>query len=344
MDLSIIVPFADEGSNVIFTTQALIEELDGFCKYEIILVDNMSHDHLVTKSGDREYPTYSRDFFQTAKGRISTYFFRKGIVKYFQYDAKQGHWNAKNHGLANSTGKYVFFVDAHTIMKRDSLRKMLTWLRENDQKEFVNGPVTYRVGGLHSYVNYILDSRSLEYKVQRKTFGYQFCTHQMEPYTDEKGQRQLRFPTQPYQVCVMSTCGMMCPRAVLDDLGWWNPEFGIYGGGESYMNWKQSTCGFGHWIHPEAWCWHYADKRGYCFNHTDFVRNAMIARYVVGGEAFLEEEVTLRLSKDNPAVLRALADDVKAKCKAERDRIAPRQVIDIDSYLAWWEAHPGTWK
>lgn len=340
IDLSCIVPFADEGPNVIFTTQALIEELDGFCHYEIILVDNMSHDHLTCKAGEREYPIYSRDFFQTAKGQINTMFFRKGIVRYFQHDSKLGHWNAKNLGIQNSRGKYVYFVDAHTIQKRDSLRKMLTWLREQDGKEY-DHPLTpgkkWKVGAVHQYINYILDSRCLEYKPQKKTFGYQFCTHQVDPVT--KG-----FPTKPYQVCVMSTCGMMCPRSVIDDLGAWNPEFGIYGGGESYINWKQSTCGYGHWIHPEAWCWHYADKRGYSWNHSDFVRNSFIAAYVVGGDEFLQQQVDARLHKDNPAVLRALADDVRTKCKADRDFVASRQIVDFNSYIDWWTANPGVWK
>lgn len=361
IELSVVIPFCDEGSNVIFTTQAMIEELDGFCKYEIILVDNMSHDHLITKSGSREYPTYSRDFFfhppkgataeqvadQKTWQKIGTMFFRKGIVKYFTYDLKQGHWNAKNHGIQNSTGKYILFLDAHCIMKRDSVRRMVQFLRDWEGKEY-DHPMTpgkkWRVGGVHSFINYILDSRCLEYKPQKKSFGYQFCTHQQEEYLDDKGQRQLRFPTKSYQVCVMSTCGMMCPRNVIDELGAWHPELGIYGGGESYMNWKQSTCGYGHFIHPEAWCWHHADKRGYCYNHSDFVRNSFIAAYVVGGEKFLQQQVEARKVKERPAVIEALADDVRNKCKTEMEFIQSRQVVDFETYIDWWLLHPGIWK
>lgn len=335
----------NELPQVAFTAQALIEELDGFCRYEIILVDNMSHDHVTVKAGDREYPAFSRNYFFNNGKVMSTWFFRKGILKYFQYDVKQGHWNAKNFGLSKSQGKYVFFLDSHCIMKRDSLRKMLTWLKEVDGKEY-DHPSTpgkkWRVGAVHAYINYMLDSRSLEYKPQRKTFGYQFCTHQMEVV--QENPRLLRFPSKPYQVCVMSTCGMMTPRSVLDDLGAWHPEFGIYGGGESYINWKQSTCGYGHWIHPEAWCWHFADKRGYSWNHSDFVRNSFIAAYTVGGDKFLDQQVDQRVCKDNPNVIRALAEDVRTKCKADMEFVHSRQIIDFESYMDYWEAHPGIWK
>lgn len=404
IELSVVIPFCDEGGNIIFTTQAMIEELDGFCKYEIILVDNMSHDHLVTKAGDREYPTYSRNYFaSTGKDRtISTMFFRKGIVRYLQYDLKQGHWNAKNHGIQNSTGKYILFLDAHCIMKRDSVRKMVQFLRDWEGKEY-DHPMTpdkkWKVGAVHAYINYILDSRCLEYKPQKKTFGYQFCTHQVDeyfldaqkkevevseqirlvtraaanppdsrkqesweskygnnpivkPYLNEHGvildpswpKRLTRFKREPYQVCVMSTCAMMCPRSLINELGMWNPEYGCYGGGESGMVWKQCICGYGHFIHPEAWCWHFADKRGYSWNHSDFVRNSFIAAYTVGGEPFLQQQVDLRLQKERPAVIQALAEDVRNKCKAEMAFIQSKQIVDFETYITWYLEHPGVWR
>lgn len=320
-DLSVIIPFCNEMPQVAFTAQALVEELHGFCDYEIVLVDNLSDDEVECSTKDRKWPVRSRKFFKSEKGQINTWLFRSGHIKYLVFDDKKGHWNAKNYGIKNSTGRNVFFLDAHCIMKRDSLRKMHTWLDAQTEK----------VGGVHAYINYMLDSHSLEYRVQRKTFGYQFCSKQ-------KNRKS------PYKVCVMSTCAMLTPRYALDDLGAWSPELGIYGGGESYINWKQSTCGYHHWIHPEAECWHYAEKRGYSWNHSDFVRNSFIAAYVVGGDAYLDEQVQQRLHKDNPVVINRLAEDVRAKCKAERDFIASKQVETFDQYIARWEANPGTWK
>jgi glycosyltransferase involved in cell wall biosynthesis len=304
-----------------FTIQSLIEELDGFCKYEIIVIDNMSNDEIKCDAGGRKFTVQQRRKFYNNGRALNTWFFRKGVVKYLIYDKKQGHWNAKNYGIKHSTGKYLFFIDSHCVMKRDSLRKMLMWI------EKVNKPI----GGLHSYICYMLDSHRLEYKPQRKTFGYQFCSAQPNK-------------TKPYKVCVMSTCGMLTPRSVIDELGAWHSELGIYGGGESYINWKQSTCGYDHYIHPEAVCWHYAEKRGYSWNHTDFVRNSFIAAYVVGGEEFLDQQVNLRLKRDKKEVIEGLRKYVIEKCKEERAFIKSRQTVTFEDYITYWEKNPGTWK
>lgn len=345
MEVSVIIPFCNEVPQIVFTIQAMIEELEGFCDYEIIVIDNMSDEYMkcTTKAtvvnkqivmlpGAREFPVRQRSYFQTAKGTIGTWFFRTGRVKYLQYDKKLGHWNAKNHGIENSTGKFLFFLDSHCIMKRDSVRHMIEFLRD---------PPEEKIGGVHAYINYMLDSRSLEYRPQRgKLFGYQFCTHQQEEYHID-GVRKLRFPTKPYKVCVMSTCGMMSPRSVIDELGGWHPEFGIYCGGEGYMNFKQSTCGYHHWIEPRAWCWHWAEKRGYQWNHQDYVRNEQIAAYVCGGKKALEFCVEQRGGKQ---VLRDIANDVIDKCSTEREFIKTKQVETLDKYWDRWEANPGVWK
>ena len=347
-ELSVIIPFCNEDSNPVFTAQSINEELEGFCKYEILLIDNQSDWYMdctvknermpMMKGKERKFPIRCRAFFQGPPeskndgSTIKTMFFRKGIMKYLQYDDKQSHWCAKNHGIKNSKGKYLFFVDAHCIMKRDSLRHMIKFLRN---------PPEEKIGGVHAYINYMLDSRSLEYRPQKnKFFGYQFCTHQSEVYQDN-GERKLCFPTKPYKVCIMSTCGMMCPRTTIEDLGGWHPEFGIYCGGEGYINLKQSTCGYHHWIHPKAICWHWAEKRGYQYWHSDYVRNEMIAAYVNGGEEALQFCINGRGASQ--AILN-LADDVKEKCKEEYEYIKSRQVETLENYFNRWVATPGVWK
>ena len=110
MDISVIIPYCNEYPQVIFTIQAMIEELQGQCRYEIIAVDN--------KSDDKSRKFFKND--ETGKG-LNTWFVRKKILKYIRYDDKLSHWNAKNAGIKASVGKYLFFLDSHCIMKRDSI-------------------------------------------------------------------------------------------------------------------------------------------------------------------------------------------------------------------------------
>jgi glycosyltransferase involved in cell wall biosynthesis len=412
IELSVIIPFCNEVPQVVFTIQSVIEELEGFCEYEILAIDNMSSWYLNCQTdtnvllkkttvgeNSRSFPVRQRSYFKAPPGSkrdgntINTHFFKTKQCRYIIYDDKLGHWNAKNKGIEESQGKFLLFLDAHCVMKRDSLRNMV---------EFLRNPPEEKIGGVHAYIAYILDSHNLEYDpVKGKMYGYRFCSQQREEYWLEDGReldvsdtvryvqraaanppspkivdddgkpqtwqskygsnpivspylteggvstdpswpkRLLRHPTKPYKVCVMSTCGMMCPRQVLDELGGWHPEFGIYCGGEAYMNYKQSTCGYHHWIHPAAVCWHWAEKRGYSWNHSDFVRNEQIAAYVCGGRAALDFCVKAR--KSTPAVM-ALADDVVAKCHKEREFIKSKQVETLDEYVDRWIANPGVWK
>lgn len=329
IEVSAIIPFINETPQIVFTIQSLIEELTGFCEFEIIAVDNMSHDSFMCEAGrmedkkfipapdGRKWPVRSRRYFHGPKGQIRTWFFRKGIIKYIQYDDSLGHWQAKNKGIEVSTGKYLFFLDAHCIMKRDSVRKMIQFLRDRPDE---------KIGGIHAYICYMLDSHPLEYEVKAKFFGYRFCSAQKR--------------TEPYKVCVMSTCGMISPRSVIEELGGWSKELGIYGGGESYINWTQSTCGYPHWIHPEATCWHWADKRGYSWNHTDYMRNGMIAAYVVGDDKWLEQQIEAYQKKGNRDHVRNVGEDVRIKCAEDRVLIKSKQTETFDEFIERWQKDP----
>jgi hypothetical protein len=107
------------------------------------------------------------------------------------------------------------------------------------------------------------------------------------------------------------------------------------------MNFKQSLCGYHHWIHPECVCWHWAEKRGYQYWHRDYVRNEFISAFVCGGEPALQFCVEGRGGNKD---LHAIAADVREKCKDERQFIAARQVESLEDYFNRWTANPGMWE
>ena len=230
---------------------------------------------------------------------------RNPKVKFFIKDDILSHWQAKNLGIQESVGDLLFFVDAHCIISKDAL---------DDLSLFIGSGHDIA----HCVIHYMLDNKSLIYTPRFEIFNYRFTG----------------FPpsTVPFKVPVMSTCGMMCSRSVIDEVGGWNTELGIYGGGEAYINWKHGTCGYNHYVHPMALCWHYAEKRGYSWNYDDYMRNEFIAAYCVGGEEWLGKMVENRKKKSRAEVVDAVALDVMTKCKSDRDFIASKQIMTYDEF------------
>lgn len=239
---------------------------------------------------------------------------RNPKVKFFIKDDKQSHWQAKNLGVQESVGDLLFFVDAHCIIGKEALAYLSIFLGSGHDVA-------------HCVIHYMLDNRPLIYAPRFEIFNYRFA-----------GTGRNNPATVPFKVPIMSTCGMMCPRSVLEDLGGWNTELGIYGGGEAYITWKQGTCGYDHYVHPLARCWHYAEKRGYSWNYDDFMRNEFIAAYCVAGEAWLGRMIENRKKKPQARteVIDAVALDVMTKCKVDRDFILSKQVMTYDEFVEKW--------
>lgn len=227
-------------------------------------------------------------------------------IKLLVKDDVLSHWQAKNLGIKESNGDLLFFVDAHCIVTKNTIEKL---------SEFI----TDEMGGVHCIIHYMLDDRGLVYEFRPEYLTYRFCTAP-----------KMRFP---YILPMMSTCGMMCSRVVIDKLGGWNTELGIYSGGELYFNLKHATCGYPHYVHPETKCWHYAEKRGYSWNYNDFVRNEFIASYCIGGEEWLAKMINNRKKKDKPEVIDNIASNVLRKCIDDRQFIKERQTISLNDFI-----------
>lgn len=297
MDLSIIISACNEMPHLLYTVQSIMEELDGYCKYEIIIVDNLSTDGI-------------EKFFKVNLEKSITY---------VKYDAKKSHWNAKNKGIELAKGRNVFFIDAHCIMGRDALRKQIEFL------DNFNG----KIGGVHCYHHpMIMKFRKFEHYPRLKFF-----------FRFRRGQEGEKFK-KPYEVAHMSTCGMMCPKSVLDELGGWNKNFGTRWGGEAYMNLKHAICGYPHYIHPDTHYYHCKHNYGYTFDVKEGYRNLMIAAYCIGGDEWLnytiEEFVKHKKVKSRPCFYDKLANQVKSACVEDRKFISEKQIMPLSDFYKKW--------
>jgi glycosyltransferase involved in cell wall biosynthesis len=307
-ELSIIIPYVQEHPQIAFTVQSLYCELRDLIDFEIIVVDNFCEE----VAGQLEKKNIAPDGGSTYMESLAS----KGRpwLKYFKYDKKLSHWNAKNLGVKNATGKFLFFVDSHCICSRGSLLAMLNWYRDNHLN--CNGTV-------HLPLSYLLEKPGGEliYKLvtdlERSVVHYSFTRYRHEEL--------------PYKVPCMSTCGMMMTREIYDLLGGWPEEMGIYGGGENFINYELAVLGKEKWIYPTYPLFHYAAPRGYYWNYNDFHRNRTIASYMYGGADFAHNYITH--VKGRPEVLQSIYEDVIAKTKHHREYLAPLHKITIEDWV-----------
>jgi glycosyltransferase involved in cell wall biosynthesis len=295
MDCSAIISASNEWPKVAFTVQSIMCELDDYCDYEIIVVDNLSTDQT-----ERHFTNI-----------------REPKIKYIQYKDKQSHWCAKNAGIKAAKGKNLFFIDAHCIIGRDALRNQIEFL-ENFKGN---------IGGVHCLHNTITMRKPYEYELKTGKFSYRFMT----------SQTLWNHKIDPYEVGVMTTCGMMCKADIFKELGGWNPEFGVRVGGEAYMNFKHSTCGYPHYIHPKSQYFHMKTDYKYPRRYNDVIRNYFIAAYTTGGLEWLDSTSAQYEHKIAKGKRQAIYQDVIAKCTPDMEFIKSKQKMSLTDYFKRWK-------
>lgn len=307
-ELSVIIPFVNEWPQVIWTIKSIAEELRDRVDFEIITINNYCDE--VKKQGYKEEDKAGA-YLKNVEGGNKW-------LKAIDYKEKLSHWNAKRVGIEASTGKFLFFCDAHCVVSRDSLYNMFLLYRSSYKAltGTIHLPLTYQ----------IMEWRSLIYSLNAD-YDKGVLTYRFSSY---------RPNSHPYQVPCMSTCGMMITREMYDSIGGWPKELGIYGGGENFINFTLSVLGFRKWIMPVPPLYHHGEKRNYSWNYTDNLRNRSIASYLYGGEDWLT--VFLDNCRGRTDVKSKIYDDVVASCKEQRDMIKVNQVLTVKEWIGLWQS------
>lgn len=305
-ELSVIIPFVNEWPHILYTVASITEELRDRVDYELLLVDNFCDEVASQNYADKSHDYFADHSIQKVLAQSN--------IKVFNYKEKLSHWQAKNLGVANAQGQFLFFCDAHCSISRNSLFDMFQYYKKHHIDGSLHLPLTYQ----------LLDSRRLMYGLVT------------EP---EKGVVHYRFVTYPgnknngthFKVSCMSTCGMMITRDIYKLMGGWPVELGIYGGGENFFNFTLAVLGKTINMFATAPLKHHGDRRKYCWNHNDYVRNRCIATYIFGGKAWAKRY--MRHAKGHDKVLSAILADVLEKCRDHRELIKSRQEISVEDWL-----------
>jgi glycosyltransferase involved in cell wall biosynthesis len=307
-ELSVIIPFVNEYPQIVFTVRSIMEELRDRVDYEIILVDNFCKE--VQHQG-KENDKGGEAIEAVLPGQPNIKLLKKGD--------KLSHWNAKNMAVEASTGKFLWFTDAHTIPARDSLFEMFQFysIAHRRLNGTIHMPLTYK----------ILEYRKLIYKLMADT-SIGKVDYSFDNFRESK---------EPYTVPCMSSCGMMITRDLYDLVGGFPKTLGSYSGGEHFINFTLAVLGKNVWIWPGEPLYHHGDKRGYSMNGTDIMTNRGIATYLFGGSDLLMRYLSNVRYIKNDVVRERTFMKITSQNEEQRELIKSLQKICIDEWIERWK-------
>jgi glycosyltransferase involved in cell wall biosynthesis len=333
--VSVIMPYVNEWPQIVFAVRSVMEELDGYVDFEIILIDNYckevqqqkympdrGHDRYILNHGKECIGLYDvavdLDRMKLVKSHLYEVSKLQKVVKYVRYEEKLSHWNAKNQGVLNSRGNILLFLDAHVVPSKGVLRRAV--------KCFIEMGAVREDDTLHLQLSYnILEKSKLIYRLVHKP---------------EDGVVHYRFlQTYPKlvdltEVPCMSTCGMFMWKSLYNKIGGWPTGLGIYGGGENYINFVLAILGSRKYIFPFGTLHHHGDKRDYSFNWEDYHRNRMIATACFGGAGMVYK---YEQALGGNAITQRLASEAIESSAAHSKGILSQQKMSIDDWCKNWE-------
>lgn len=121
IDISIIIPVYKVQNYILETLQSVVGQSTD-CKIECILVDDCGNDNSMN---------IAMEFIRQYKGNVT--------FLIIGHDKNKGASAARNTGIKNSQGKYLFFLDSDDLLYPDSISKLWSFVRRYPNIDIVKG-------------------------------------------------------------------------------------------------------------------------------------------------------------------------------------------------------------
>lgn len=344
-ELSIIIPFAGEYPQILFTIQSLAYTLRDKINFEIIAVDNNCQElqdqwsvarakaarHLNNVAVEKRREIFDDDIVgivnmiapmigQNKSGEAIKASVRGNKwLRYIRFDDRLSHWECKRRAVIAARADTLLFMDAHCIASNGIAEMFRQYTDGYDNISSFHMPLTYK----------ILEWHRLIYKMVIKDhfYGYSFTGF---PAIKDAG-------PDPVEVPCMSTCGMMISKKVYNRVGGWPTGLGAYGGGENFMNYALSVTGHSKFIYPGVTLHHHGDRRDYHYQYDTTLWNRLVAHYLFGGKKALYN--LHGVSKGNPVVLGRMVSDILTNVDYQHQRsiIKDNTTINLVDWVKSWE-------
>lgn len=318
MDVSFVIPMIRDYPQIIMTINSIQAEMEKSpLSYEIIFVEDAIVD------------SYTEKFKQAYRVPLS-----QGRIRYL-FEEKQCGPAARMRGVREAKGKYTLFMDAHTILGRDSVDTLVETFEEKDAGIVHGATVKTHVVPPHV--------RGLHYRMFGNR-GPNLNTHMHGSYS-RAGQDN------PYPLVGANLAYTLFDTRELLKLRGYHPECQYYPHPEGYVPLKYLMFGRQPWGDPRAYHFHSvyrnpnAQGRGrweitikgdnYALVGQDhLICNAMICAYTLGGEKWLGILYDSWYSKiRSKYVLNGIREYAKIHAQEEHEWVQDNAEYTLDEVL-----------
>ena len=224
-----------------------------------------------------------------------------------------GNVSARNKGVEIAKGEYIFFADAHIVVRSGTFKAMVETL-----DKYPEAIVHPAVDWLGSYP---------------PEPCYQYTLLLGEKFWGRWN--RIKISDEPFAIPLCGHCCLGVKKDLFQKWGGYNPYFRAYGGGENYLNLKWWLFGGIVLSVPKALVWHSRFRRGYSYWGTDLIHNQMLAAYTIGGEKWSERILLTYLNKEGTKheVVWDLYNQALEEGKPDREYILKNQKITFNNIL-----------
>lgn len=303
--VSVIMSARNEFPNIVHTVHSILSDLESFLdpsQFEILIVDNCSD--------DREEPhrgvSGTTDFVR-ARGM-----FNSGVVRIL-YDPIAGNVSARNKGVLEAKGKYIFFSDAHMAFTPGFHQRMIQTCEET------GGIVHPAYSWMGAYP-------------PQPSCQYSWKLGEISP----KGTWNNYFVAQDdwFYIPASGHCSLVVRRDQFLEFGGYPDYLRCYGGGEVYLDSVWWMLGSNTVSEPRAHCYHLSAARGYSYHNDDFIHNLFHSAFLMGADDWAERTYLNYLRKGRKEVLDELWNQAKAEAVEKRSLIQSKEVYTLNEVLA----------
>lgn len=259
-EVSIILATRNELAMLLMTVLSGVEALNGI-NGEIVVVDNSEE-------------KYCECVKTLLSGQI-----KDGIVKYFRRKPVSSA-AAMEQAAVEAKGKYLFYVDAHTLIGSDCIKASLEFYKRHEGE-----PIAF----CHTPIQWAHNSskaRKMSFRFHRNNMGSWGKTTDYELKVTFKGMPHM-IPKDVYHK--IGGYGCLAEHHV----GW--------GGLIPYLGWKPWLLGYENWAIPQGVAYHFGEYPKVCREYVKYRlytshgsypqgQSHAVAAYVMGGEKFLKQE------------------------------------------------------